>query len=108
MNILPDVSVVSTVPKTHIDKLMEDMMYVMADKVYKECMDGEINHRIELSFDIGCVTIDVSKVGIKYKFVPSRTLKDFMEKAVKGENPLAARAEDVIQDKIMRVYKELI
>lgn len=107
IDILKNVSKITSIPKTQLDGVMQKVGLCVAHEVLS-LVDGYDN-AVELDIGIGTLRIMYVEDAISYKFIPSNQLEKMVISVAKtGESPLVDICEKTITDRILTAYKELI
>lgn len=109
VNIVNDVSTLSTIPEKVLNKLFRRMTFCMSEALAEDILQG--NEEKILSMDIGIGILSIKYVdpeNIKYHFEPSDLLaKAFKQTALNKENFLEDLVVDSLSKKFLEVYKDL-
>lgn len=105
MNIIEDISKLSTIPQQEVELVFE---------LYKDCICYDIhemikNHEnhIDIDIGIGVLILDINDEEIRYKFIPSSSLENDIKYTLENDHcPLFNKLEESLHSKIMRAYKE--
>ena len=109
IDIINDLSTLSTIPQKTLDKLVRKAVYCINDAVIEDKLaDEDIT-----SVDIGIGILYIKHQGtaannIKYKFEPSVYLSKSLEESLtNGTNPLEDLLLTSLKDKFTSAYKDL-
>ena len=105
-NILHDVSALTTVQKSSIDRLCVQAVKCICSDV----CEAQLQHETELCLDIGVgnLIIRISDDDIRYRFEPSSYLDEsILESVSTGKNPVIEEIEFSLLEKINTTYKDL-
>lgn len=107
IDIVENVSKLTTIPKQSLDKLNEKVVWCICDGFEQDVLDNK--KYSELDLGIGILYISNTEDDIKYKFKPSELLENNIRAtAVEGKNPLVVNLEKRLADKIVNTYKDII
>ena len=102
-----DLSAITGIPKLTLDNLVEKADICIAHSLYETSLKKEILTEIDIG--IGMLYIKLEGNQIKYKFIPSEKLEQFISfSLVNKESPLILDAEKALKTRIEKTYKELI
>ena len=105
-NLISDLSVLTTISENSLDKLVDKSKFIICHDIQESLANKE--DTTDINIGIGSIKIKVDDEGIKYRFVPSKTLeKAIMATVEEGKSPLTCEIEQALVDRIERVYKEL-
>lgn len=105
MNIIEDISKLSTIPQQEVELVFE---------LYKDCICYDIqemlknreNH-IDINIGIGLLILDIANDELRYKFIPSNSFeKDIKYTLENNQCPLIDKMEENLHNKIVGAYKE--
>lgn len=107
MDLIKDVSTLTTIPEKYLEKLLDKFHYAICDNIVEGVLEGK--SLIELNIGIGTLYINILENSVKYKFVPSPKLEsNIRDIIIKETNPLELKLESNLVDKITNIYKEYI
>ena len=107
INLIEDMSILTTIPKSAIIKLMDKESYIITNGIENNLISGESITEVDLG--IGVLSILTEGNQIKYRFVPSNHLEKAIKKTVKNKkSPLTDKLEKTLVKKLTDVYKELL
>ena len=103
-NLIEDLSELSTIPQSSLNSLFDKIRLCIsyqASDLIKEDVVG---------VDIGIGTLYISKNGdeLHYKFIPTSALDESVRRSINGNVDLVRKCEDLLVDRIVNVYKDLI
>ena len=106
-NLIKDVSLLTDVSENTLNKFIPVCNYCIGHAVHEcECLQ---EHIAEVNLGFGELHIKLDEGSIKYRFIPSKELENLLIKTVTQHNsPIIAKLECNLQEKIDRVYKELL
>ena len=106
MSLVSDMSVITTIPLSTLNKLVDKEQLCILHKIVESELKGDPITAIELGF--GTLYIKHDDDEIKYKFIPSKQFENNVKTVITtGESPLIATVEEALKDKILSVYKDL-
>lgn len=104
IDIVDDLSKLTTIPRDKLDKLVEKVKYIITDAV----CENSVKVNIDLDIGIGILQI-INTDCIRYKFKPSPKFeKAIYEAIVNNKNILQDTLEKTLAQRITRVYKDII
>lgn len=107
VDILEDVSILTTIPKKVLAKLIEKVQFAISDGVLEGVLAGK--NIVDINIGIGTIYIQILENSIKYKFIPNETMEENVKHAiVNKENKLEKVLEDTLVEKIVNVYKDFL
>lgn len=106
VKVLEDISATSRLPLGSLNRISNNIETLICHAV------NESMHNLEpvCRVDIGIGTLDIfcDNSTISWKFTPSSTLETSMvDMIVNNKDPLVAKLEDSLQERMMNSYKEL-
>ena len=103
IDIIDDLSKLTTIPKDKLDKLVDKIKYIIVDAI---CEDSS---QLTFDLDIGIGTLQIINTDcIKYKFKPSPKFeKAIYEAIVNDKNILQDILEKTLSNRIAKVYKDI-
>ena len=105
-NVLQDVSILTTVQKSSIDRLCSQIVKCICYDVCEALLQNDTE--ICLDIGIGNLFIKVSDDDVKYRFEPSSYLDEsVLESVSTGKNPIVDDIESSLLEKINITYKDL-
>lgn len=108
MNLIQDLSLITTISESHLRKLVDKSSWIICN----DCIEGlytKSDKVVDIDIGIGILYISLDKNNIRYKFIPSEDLnKSVIKSVVEGINPLKDNLEESLKSKIVNVYKELL
>lgn len=107
MDIIDDVSKLTTIPRSNITELFDYFSLAMCHQLLEA--KREEKDTVSMNIGTGILTIKLDDYSLKMKFTPSKKLSSMMENTLKtSESPLVKVSETKLRDKFLSVYKELI
>lgn len=107
INVIQDISTLTTIPKATLNKLTDLLEASVCHAVQESCCEDEEITSINLGY--GVLHIKHSKNELKYKFIPSNKFEKAIVETVKTkQSPLVAKVEETLTARVMNVYKELL
>lgn len=105
-NITQDISTLTTVQKSSIDRLCKQMIKCICYDVC-EALSQDIKE-ICLDIGIGNLIIKIDDYSVLYRFEPSQALDDNVICSVTtGKNPVVEDIENSLLNKVNTTYKDL-
>lgn len=107
VNILKDISTVTTIPHATLTKLSDVSELCICHAIEESLLKG--GEVTSIFVGIGTLNIKATDGEIKYKFIPSTKFEESVKQTVlTRESPLINKVEEKLKDKVMNVYKELL
>lgn len=107
VNLLEDVSKLTTIPKEALDKLSSKFIWCLGDSIQEMLLKH--NNMLKADIGIGNIIIINEDELIKYKFIPKEELEDAVrELIVNNRNPLKYNLDKTLANKIINTYKDII
>lgn len=105
-NVVHDLSVLTNVPETYVEKLLQKTTYVICEQIKEDLIaDEEVS---EIDLYIGKLYIKYSGEEIRYKFIPSETLQSAVQSTVNNKlNLLENKLNEALVKKFVQLYKDL-
>ena len=104
---IKDLSILTTIPKSVLDKLTTELQYVICHSIEESSLQSENITKIDIG--IGTLLISVEDEGVRYKFIPSSSLEQTVKWTILNhKSPIIHQVEEALKDKVMNVYKELL
>ena len=108
IDLIDNLSKVSTVPKVQLEELVEKLDLCIAHEATQIAETYDMNQQ-ELDIGIGVLKLKYTQEGISYRFIPSKKLEKMIIQGIKsGNSPLTTLCENVLTDKILKTYKDLL
>lgn len=105
IDIIDDISTLTTIPKSNLDKLVEQSIKCISHSVWEN--NEETDYTVDLNIGIGTLHIKVESNTVKYKFIPSSKLEKSIQSALLDNiDPLVCVIEQAVCKKILTGYKE--
>ena len=105
--IVEDMSVLTSVPVTQLNSIVDIIDDAIAHSVFESLR--EKNKCCEVDIGIGILYIKYEGDAIKYRFTPSRRLEEKVASTVNNRRThLVARVDASLKHKIGQTYKELV
>ena len=107
INIVKDVSALSTIQDKVIYKLLDKFTYSICEAVEEAVIaDDDV---VVLDIGIGELTIKLSEDGIRYKFIPSQKLEEGVKNTfIYRQNLLEKTLEESLVNRLTNTYKDLL
>lgn len=104
---LSDLSTLTFIPKASLDKLMNQIPYIICQSLLESKLNND-NHVIA-NLGFGQLELVYTDDELLYKFIPNKKTETmFINTLISGESPLETKIEDGVRHRIMNVYKELL
>lgn len=110
IDVLKNVSKITTIPRTQLDDVMHKVSMCIAHEVIPLVDDDNNGNQVDLDIGIGTLQLrHTEDDSISYKFIPSNQLEKMIISAVKsGESPIIGVCEQKIVERVLTTYKELL
>ena len=106
-NIIEDISKITTIPTTALNKLVEKSVWCICDSLEDSMLKDEKITALDIG--IGTLYIANDEEAIRYKFIPSEYLEQSVKETVDScINPLKNILEENLVNKILTTYKTII
>lgn len=106
MSLVTDLSTITTIPVSTLEKLYDKQQLCILHKVSENEKRGEPITYVDIG--PGTLYIKHENDELRYKFIPSKSFeKDLKEVILSGQSPLITKAEEALKDKITNTYKDL-
>ncbi len=107
INIIDDLSSLTTIAEKHLVKLLAKEIYCISDAVAEaKAIEKDA---VDLDIGIGTLSIRMSEEEVAYKFIPSAELHSAVKSAISsGQNLLEDKLEASLVSKVTDAYKELL
>lgn len=107
VNILDDVSKLTTIPYTSLTKICKQEIYCICNAVEEAVLAEEpITYA---NIGIGTIIIQVQDEQVCYQFVPSKFMSQHIaDTVVNKKNPLVAELDETLVERILSTYKDLL
>lgn len=106
INIIEDVSKLTTIPEVALNKICEKIEWCICDSVQEMKMAKEDN--IILNIGIGKIEIIDEDDVIRYRFIPSTNLESSVKETILNhQNPIQINTEKMLKNKILNTYKDI-
>ena len=104
--LIPDVSLLTTIPELSLKKLIDKCKFVICHDVQEACLNNE--DEVIVDMGLGQLILKIEEEGVHYKFVPNASFEESVSKTIlTGASPLTCLVEDTLVNKIEKAYKEL-
>ena len=103
IDIADNLSSLTNVPKATLSSILEKESLCIAHGI------SELDAEDILIADIGIGSLSIGKTedGIKYRFIPSKTLEENVNLSFNGIDPLSKKLEESLSSRIVSTYKNL-
>lgn len=107
-NILKDLAKLTTIPEFNLVKLCNLTSKCISHEIVEAIKTN--NDYAEINIGIGTLLINIEdKTNIKFKFFPSTTLQNNIVNSLENnESELVLDVEELLKEKIMFTYKNLL
>jgi len=107
INIVEDVSNVTTIPTKVLEKLFTTFIYCVSDAVYEaKKQDKDV---VDVDIGLGTLSLKLTEESVTYKFIPSEEFQEALKSTILDErNLLESKLEQTFINKVTNLYKELI
>lgn len=106
INIIDDLSTITTIPPASLRKLFEKVGWCICNGVLESRLAEQDITEINLGY--GTLIISIENNQIEYKFIPSSKLeKGLIETVVNKKNPLVVNLEETFANRILKTYKDM-
>ena len=107
INIIDDVSKLTTIPKENLNRLLDVFGYCIADKIIEDRLNDQDVTSVDIK--IGTLTIKHSLDEVKCRFSPSAKFSDELIRAItQDKSPLEKAIEKSLVEKITKTYKDIL
>lgn len=107
LNVSEDLSTLTTIPKTSIDKLSELTENYMLHEINENVNNFEI--LTEFNIGYGIISILIDDDNIKYKFTPRKSFEEKLIEVVKyNKDFFVEDIENKLEGKLLNAYKDLL
>ena len=108
INVIKDVSTLSTIPEKDIVKFLKKFVYVICDGVEESKLKGDTVSAFDLGIGVLYIKHEPNS-EIEYKFIPCK----YMDKGIKAtvnenKNPFTEDLNNSLVKKFTNAYKDLI
>lgn len=107
MDLISELSTLSTIPEATLTKLLEKVFYIISDEI----MEAKIQEQeiVDIDIGIGSLKILLNPETIKYKFIPNAKLEVQTKAALtKEKNTLDLALEKSLVSKLTNIYKDFL
>lgn len=104
MDVIKNVSVLTTIPESSIRKLIEKAEWTICDSI----VNSDKNESLSFSVGIGDIKITANDDQIIYQFIPNKQFESMVRDAyIDNVNPLKINLEKLLVSKIVNTYKDI-
>lgn len=104
MDVIKNVSVLTTIPESSIRKLIEKAEWVICDDI----VNSDKNESLIFSIGIGDIKITNNDEQLIYQFIPNKQFETIVRDAyIDNINPLKTNLEKLLVSKILNTYKDI-
>jgi hypothetical protein len=105
VNLTEDLSTITTIQVTTLNKIIQKITWIIADAVENAVANKE--DQVDIDTGVGIIKIKFDNQNVRYKFVPKQVLEETIAKTIVTEqNPLKIALETSLADKMVNVYKD--
>lgn len=105
--IIDDLSAITTISNHALVNLVEKAMSCICHDVCENIISG--NPLTEIDIGIGVLYIKLEGENIKYKFLPSKKLEEYVASTVELKiSPLVLQVDEAFRQRIESTYKDLL
>lgn len=106
INILEDISTLTSINKKALDKLSNVAIYCINDAVVESLITD--NDTVKVDIGIGELWLRLENDQVKYKFIPSAKFEESIVNTITNKsNLLEISIENSLKEKITNTYKDL-
>lgn len=106
-NVIKDIAKLTTIPEFNLIKLSNLCSKCISHDVVESIKNNEDVCTIDIG--IGSLLIDISSTDLHFKFIPSSQLQLTILKSINSsESELVIEVEELLKDKIINTYKNLL
>ena len=103
---IKDLSTITTIPYFTLQNIFDKMSDIIAYDAHESFVNRDSVSEIDIG--IGTLNILVDSDEIRYKFIPSNSLRDSVYDAVvNNQVSLLSNIEEAVSKRVMNAYKEL-
>lgn len=107
IDIIDNVSKLTTIPKDYLDKLIQKVIWCICDAIYESILNKQ--DVTEMDIGIGTLYILNNDKGIKFKYIPNKQVEEAVKDTiVDQENPVQLILEKRLVSKIVNTYKDIL
>lgn len=100
-----DIVTLNDISKTTIDRLFDIVTSCICFDLHEALLSKE--NCVDIDIGFGKLLMQVSDKGIRYKFIPSKTLEQGLQQVVeRKEDPLQKKLEKSLSEKLLAAYKD--
>lgn len=104
---IEDLARITTIPVFTLKKLFNNLCFCICHKVLENYLEKNLDTCVNIG--IGKLSISIIDGQILYKFIPSQKFEQILIDTIKNkQSPLVNKTEDILIDKIITTYKELL
>ena len=104
MDVIKNISVLTTIPESSIRKLIEKAEWSICDSI----VNSDKNEVLTFSIGIGDIKIINNDEQLIYQFIPSKQFENMIREAyIDNINPLKINLEKLLVSKILNTYKDI-
>ena len=105
-DIISDMQPLTTIKDRTKNNLINIFEYVVCDNITKKC--NKDTDTLQCDIGIGLLTIHWDNDDVKFRFAPNGIFESRIKNAINGKDELVKALEQSLNDKIVKIYKELL
>lgn len=106
-DIIKDVAKLTTIPEFNLSKLSNICVKCISHCIVESIKKNE--NICTIYIGIGTLLINISSTDLQFKFIPSSQLQSSILRSMSdSESDLVIEVEDLLKDKIINTYKNLL
>ena len=106
-SMIEDVSLLTTIPQTTLEKLSGKVVYCICDSVEEATLKED--NSLALKIGIGTLRLEIKNDTVTYRFEPSKELEDSINRTIRdGKSPLENKVETTLVKKLLNTYKDFL
>lgn len=107
LDALDDLSTLTTIPYINLQKLFYRLNTIIAYEVQETAKNKE--QVVSIDIGIGTLNILITEDAVSYKFIPSPSLEQNIVDGINSSDIVLVRdVEDLLRNRIMNTYKDLL
>lgn len=107
INLIEDISKLTTIPEKVLTKLVEKVYFCVSNAVEEAVLAQE--KVLEIDTGVGILLIKLNSDNVRYKFIPNKELETSIKNTILNKkNLLQDTLETTLVTRIINTYKELI
>lgn len=106
-DLIKDLAKLTTIQEFNLGKLLNITNKCISHAIVESIRDEEDICKIDIG--IGTLLVNINSEELQFKFIPSSQLQSTILKAIdSNESELVIEVEDLLKEKIMNTYKNLV